>query len=203
MINHSYKLPEDNFIPIESLKSRIIIGETRNVEMKHFLGWKHRLNGKYLKTAPFTISSDGTIYQHFNPKYQSKFWRFHDYNSKNIVILLENEGPLIKDSKNKEFITWLGNIYSGRTNVIEKKWRNYNYWPSYSKEQFDSSIILVKHLLKEFNIPANCISHNTKLNTLNNYEGVLYKSNLERYYTDLNPTWDFELFKTKIEENEG
>ena len=34
------------------------------------------------------------------------------------------------------------------------------------------------------------------------YKGVLYKSNIERHYTDLNPTWDFKTFKTKLEKYE-
>jgi hypothetical protein len=34
------------------------------------------------------------------------------------------------------------------------------------------------------------------------YKGVFYKSNIEKHYTDLNPTWEFEIFKTKIETNE-
>ena len=41
--------------------------------MRHFESWINRRNGNYKKTTPFTIDVDGTIYQHYDPKYYSDF----------------------------------------------------------------------------------------------------------------------------------
>ena len=197
----TYSLSDFNYVPVEFVKSQIILGSTHNNDMKHIIGWSHRYNGKYKKTAPFTIDKNGLVYQHFNPKFHSKFFRNKQLNLKSIVILLENDGWLLKDDKKNEFITWSGNIYSQPTDIFDKRWRNYNYWAPYSQEQFESALKLVTKLCYDFNIPLNAISHNTKIDNLADFNGVLYRSNLEKYYTDLNPSWDFELFKQKIEKN--
>jgi hypothetical protein len=58
---------------------------------------------------------------------------------------------------------------------------------------------LVKKLCEEYKIPLNVVSHNTGFKDANKYEGVLYRSNFEKHYTDISPTWDFEKFKNKLE----
>jgi hypothetical protein len=71
----THSLSDFNYVPVEYVKSQIILGSTHNNDMKHIIGWSHRYNGKYKKTAPFTIDKNGLIYQHFNPKFHSKFFR--------------------------------------------------------------------------------------------------------------------------------
>lgn len=195
----TYQLPIDNYIPIESNKSQIIIGHSFNHNMRHFNGWLKRYNGQYKKTAAFTISEAGLIYQHFNPRFYSNYFKDTNINIKSVIILLENDGWLIKDSENNQFITWIGDIYNESSKVVEKRWRGYNFWAPYSEQQFESMIELVKSLCDELNIPLTAIGHNTKVDKLINYKGVIYKSNIEKYHTDINPSWDCELFKTKIE----
>ena len=43
------------------------------------------------------------------------------------------------------------------------------------------------------------MTHNVKMNDLEDYKGILYKSNIETYYTDLSPAFDFEYFINNIE----
>ena len=195
----THRLPIENYISIESKKEQIVIGNTFNHDMRHFVGWLHRHNGYYKKTAAFTIKPDGLIYKHFDPKYYSKFFDEIQLNRKSIVILLENDGYLINDSEKNEFITWIGDIYKKPSEVVAKRWRGYDYWSPYTKEQLESATELVKLLCSEFDIPLLAIGHNTKADKLTEFKGVLYKSNLQKHYTDLNPSWDCELFKNKIE----
>ena len=61
----TYKLPADNYYPIEFPKHQIIIGHTFNTGMNHTIGWKTRCNGKYKNVSTFTIDKDGKIYQHY------------------------------------------------------------------------------------------------------------------------------------------
>jgi hypothetical protein len=198
-----YSLSVKNYIPIESKKSLIVIGNTLNCEMKHVIGWLHRLNGEYKKTAAFTISSDGIVYKHFEPKYFSRFFKNNnELNNRSIVILLENLGPLIKDVDKNVFLTWTDDIYNEINDVFDKKWRGYNFWTPYTDKQIASLIELVQVLCDRFDIPLKAIGHNTKVTNISDFNGVIYKSNLEKHYIDPNPNLDYELIKNKIENYE-
>jgi uncharacterized UPF0160 family protein len=197
--NTTYSLTEKNYIPIETDKTQIVIGHTFNSDMKHFLGWNKRYNGKYKKTAAFTIDAAGFVYKHFEPKYSSEFLDTDELNNKSIVILLENNGWLVKDVEKNEYITWIGNIYNKPIDISEKRWRNYKYWDKYTDEQFESALELVNMLCEQFNIPKTVLAHNTKIDNFLDYKGVIYKSNLEKHYTDLSPSWNYEEFKHKLE----
>lgn len=197
--NVTYKLSEDNYIPIECIKTQIVLAHTFNHDMKHTVGWKHRNNGKTKKTAAFTIDAAGLVYNHFDSKFLSKFFGNLENDTKSIVILLENDGWLTKNDNN-EFITWVGDIYRNQEEVVEKKWREQEFWAPYTQEQFDSAVELVSSLCDEFFIPKTVPNHNTKIDLID-YQGVIYKSNIDKHYSDLNPTWKFGDFKNKLEEN--
>lgn len=195
----TYQLSEDNFYKEQTIKKCIVIAHSSASNLRHLMKWKQRLNGKYKKTAPFTIDVKGNIYQHFDPIYFSEFFGNPEQDKKNIVILLENEGWLIKNQEKNEFINWSGHIYNRPETVYERKWRGYTYWAPYTSAQFDSAAYLVNKLCDEFYIKKNVIPHNTKIDNLEDFEGVLYRSNLEKHYTDLSPAWNCENFKYKLE----
>lgn len=197
-----YPLSSDNYIPEESIKNQIIIGHSFNKDMRHYYGWKHRYNGLYKKTAAFTISLNGNVFQHFNPKFKSGFFENDELNNKSIVILLENEGWLVKKPHENKFITSIGDIYNKPEDIFFKKWRGFSYWCPYTKKQFDKTIELVIFLCNNFNIKRKSVSHNTKIDKLGEYEGIFYRSNIEKHFTDLGPSWNFEIFKEKIEQYE-
>lgn len=196
----TYSLSDSNYVKDATVKNRIIIGHTFSKNMNHFKGWEIRMNGKYKKTAMFTVTLKGDIYQHFSPNYYSTIFGDINLNESSISILLENEGWLIKDlnSENK-FINYVGHIYNRKDSVVEKRWRNHTYWAPYSEEQENSLYELVKELCDNFEIPLRAIGHNTNFETVKSYHGILYKSNFEKYYTDISPAWDCLKFKDKIE----
>lgn len=196
-IDETYLLPKLNYIEIESIKKQIIIGNTFNYDMRHIVGWLNRFNGKYKKTAAFTIDAAGIVYKHFEPSYQSEYFNDLELNNKSIVILLENEGWLTNNGENNQFISWLGHIYKGEK-VFHKKWRDYSHWSPYSEEQINSTILLAKKLCNEFLIPVTAMTHNTKVEDLEDYKGILYKSNLSKHYTDVSPAFDFDYFINNI-----
>jgi len=196
--NTSYKLTKDNYKAVECEKTQIVIGNTNNRDMRHVIGWLHRYNGIYKKTAAFTIDKEGNVFKHFEPKYYTRYFNNLVLDKKTIVILIENEGWLLKNGENNEFITWVGDIYN-QANPIEKKWRGYDHWVPYTEKQFESVTNLVKILCEEFDIPMTAIGHNTKVDNIADFSGVVYKSNLDRHFTDISPAWDFEGFKNKLE----
>jgi hypothetical protein len=194
----TYQLEEKNYIPIECIKKQIVIGHTNNREMKHFVGWQKRHNGQHKKTAAFTIDAAGVVYQHFDPKYQSKYFDKLEQNTKSIIILLENDGWLTRKSVNDVFYNWKGDIYNGT--VVGKLWRGYKMWAQYNDKQVESCVELVNKLCDEFFIPNIAMSHNTKIDDLSDFQGIVYKSNIEKYYNDLSPAWNCEEFKNKLEQ---
>tara|TARA_R100000908_G_scaffold23482_1_gene9511 strand:+ start:19503 stop:20129 length:627 start_codon:yes stop_codon:yes gene_type:complete len=197
-----YKLTKKNYIPQGTKKNKIVIGVTYSNNMSHYTGWSNRNNGAYTRTAMFTVSMDGKVYEHFSPNYFSDFMLKPDLNESSITILLENEGWLIKDLTNEnKYINYVGHIYNRKDSVINKRWRNQTYWAPFTDKQVDSTIKLVAELCKNFNIPMNVVSHNTNLDDAQNFNGVLYRSNFEKYYTDITPAWDFKYFKNKLEKN--
>jgi hypothetical protein len=200
--NSKYPISDKNYIQIETIKKQIVIGHISENEKNNFAKWTNRLNGNYTKTAPFTINKKGNVYKHFDPIYCSNILGNNDLDKKSIVILLENDGWLIKDFEKNKYINWIGYIYNKPEEIVEKKWRNYFYWAPYTNEQFNSTLELVNKLCEDFYIPKVAISHNTKIDDLDNFSGILYKSNLEKHFTDLSPAWDFEMFKYKLENNE-
>ena len=96
----TYYLTTNNYIFEETDKDKIVIGNTFSTNMNHYIGWSTRYNGKYKKTANYTVRLDGSIYEHFNPKYHSNFTDYISLDKTIISIVLENEGWLIKDLNN-------------------------------------------------------------------------------------------------------
>lgn len=195
----TYELPETNYFKEQTIKKQIIIAHSSLNGMGHIIKWKHRLNGHYKKTAAFTVDLVGNIYQHFDPIYFSELFGKLEQDKQCIQILLENEGWLIKNEEKNQFLNWCGHIYNRPEGVIERKWRGYTFWAPYSDAQIEATRKLVNKLCDDFYIKREVIAHNTKVDNLESIEGILYKSNFEKHYTDLSPAWNCENFKYNLE----
>jgi len=195
----TYALKEDNYIQQEFKKRQIIVGSTGRKDMLHYGSWIYRHNGKYKKTSTFTIDKKGNIFQHYNPKYYSKFiGKVQDKAS--ISISMVNEGWLDLDSMHGRYIDWLGNIYNKDEEVVTKKWRNHLYWMSYTKEQIESLKFLVTYLTEEYNIPKNILNHNAYYEDVDLFDGIVYRSNYLEEVSDITPA--FNIAELKKIENE-
>ena len=62
---------------------------------------------------------EGKIYNHFEPKFHARYFNNLELDKKTIVILLENEGWLLNNQENNQFITWLGDIYNKEEQIFE------------------------------------------------------------------------------------
>ena len=118
-------------------------------------------------------------------------------NKNSIIISLENFGWLEKEPLTNQYVNWIGDIYKGE--VYEKKWRDYFFWHPYTNNQIESTAYLCMNLFKEIPIKQNFIGHNTKINGIEKFEGVCTRSNYDSESTDINPSFNFELFIKKIE----
>jgi len=190
-----YMLDESNYIKEDTKKSKIVLMNTLNGGMSHVNGWRTRMNGEYKHTSAFTIDRDGVVHQHYPPEYWSKV--FNKKVDKEIIpISLVNYGYLKMENPETGFITWLRDIYNGEE-VFEKRWRGYRYWEPYTEAQKNSAVSLIDGLCETFDIERNSVPYNIKIDSPESFNGIMYRSNFDKYYCDLSPAWDFTLFTVK------
>lgn len=199
LMKNTHLLGIENFYQTEYRKKQIIIGNTFASDLNHITRWQTRMNGKCKNTAPITILKDGTIHIHFDPKHHSDFMDVKDIDMYAIPIVLENQGWLTKDLQNDRYLTWVGDIYNEENGVVETRWRNHTYWTPYTDEQVDSLVKVCKYLCERFDIPLETLSHNTYVNLVEDFEGITYKGNFSKYYSDVSPAFKFDEFKNKLE----
>jgi hypothetical protein len=94
-------------------------------------------------------------------------------------------------------INWIGDIYKKK--VFERKWRDEYFWDPYEKTQLESLSKLTKNLCGEFEIPVDCIGHNVKQEGVEFFRGVVSRSNYDIDFKDVNPSFNFKLFKELLE----
>ena len=178
-------------------KHQIILSHTsRNVE-NYLQSLKFRYNGKNPKIPNYVITKEGKILSLLSNTEHSKFLSEVNVNRNSVVIVLENLGWLEKEPLTNHYVNWIGDIYKG--NVFEKKWRDYYFWQPYTPIQVENTSILCSKLLKEMKIKNQVIGHNTKINGIEKYDGIVSKSNFDTDYTDVSPAFNFEEFIKKIE----
>ena len=188
-----------NSIGKHKKKTQIILTHTSRNLRDYFLSLKYRFNGKFYRIPHYVIDREGNVSQLLPNGVYSKFFIDEHLNKNSIVISLENFGWLEKEPLNNQYVNWIGDIYKGE--VYEKKWRDYFFWHPYTKEQITSTALLCVKLSEEVSIKKNFVGHNTKINGIEKFEGVVTRSNYESDATDVSPSFNFELF-TKTIENE-
>ncbi len=190
---NTYQLTENNYHTEIYDKKQIVIGNTNRRDMLHYASWIYRLNGKNKKTAAFTVTKEGVIYQHYDPKYYSDFLG-QESDKITISIVLENLGWFRKDSVNNKYIDWLGNYHKKLDEeVLMKRWRNHLYWDIYTNEQLISLKKLVIQLCDTYNINKRSIGCNVFNQDTDLFNGITFRSNYYQELTDVNPSFSFEL----------
>jgi len=178
-------------------KRQIILTHTsRNVE-NYLASLRYRHNGKYKKIPNYVITKDGKILQLLDNIEHSEYFTDININRNSVIICLENLGWLEKQPLENNYVNWIGDIYKGK--AFERKWRDYFFWEPYSEIQVQSLTILCKSIMKELKISKYVIEHNTKINGIEKFGGILSKSNFDSYSTNLSPAFDFEFFRKQLE----
>ncbi len=178
-------------------KKQIILTHTSRNLKDYISSLKYRYNGKYDKVPNFIIGRDGVIYRLLPEIGFSNYFQEENINRNSIIISLENLGWLQKMPLNDYYVNWIGDIY--KEQVYERKWRDYFFWQPYTETQINSCVELCKILFKEYSIHKKCVGHNTKVEGIERFEGIVSKSNFDSKYTDLSPAFNFENFLKKIE----
>jgi len=181
-------------------KNQIILIHTGREYNSYINSLTYRFNGNYNKIPNYIITRNGDIIQLLNNIEYSNIFDYPNINRNGIIISLENLGWLNKEPLKDYYINWIGDIYKGK--VYEKKWRDYFFWEPYTEIQTEKTIELCKKIFSEMSIKPQFIGHNTKINGIEKYEGVVSRSNYDIMYTDINPSFNFEYFLKKLENEE-
>jgi N-acetyl-anhydromuramyl-L-alanine amidase AmpD len=178
-------------------KKQIILCHTSREVEEYLASLKFRYNSKYDKIPNYVITKNGTILQLLPNDGHTNFFSEDNINRNAIVVCLENLGWLEKKPLTNHHINWKGSIYNQQ--VYEKKWRDFFFWEPYTSKQIKTVAELCYHLTTEIRIKKNCVAHNTKIDGIEGFEGIVSRSNFNSKYTDLNPSFNFETFTKLIE----
>jgi N-acetyl-anhydromuramyl-L-alanine amidase AmpD len=180
-------------------KTQIILCHTSREVEEYLASLKFRYNAKYDKIPNYVITREGKVLQLLSDQGYGNFFDDHITNKLSIFVMLENLGWLEKKPLTNHYINWKGSIYNEQ--VYEKKWRDFYFWQPYTTQQIKMTADLCKHLTETLQIGKTCVGHNTKVDGIENFEGICSRSNYGSNYTDLNPSFNFETF-IKFLENE-
>lgn len=178
-------------------KKQIILCHTSREVEEYLTSLKFRYNSKYDKIPNYIVTKNGTILKLLPDDGHSNFLLEPNINRNSIIICLENLGWLEKKPLTNYYINWKGSIYNQE--VYEKKWRDFFFWEPYSEDQVKSTAELCLQLTEILNIKKKCVGHNTKIDGVEHFEGIVSKSNFDGRFTDLNPSFNFESFNKLIQ----
>ena len=177
-------------------KKQIILCNTSSSLEHHLVKLTTRYNGKYKKIPHYTISLDGTVYEHIPPEYVSNFISFDTIDEQAIIIVLENVGWLDYNLKQNEFFDWKGDPYLGQ--VFERTWKNKRFWSTYKSVQIESLVTLLNYLCDRCSIEKHFTGNNVTITKPKTFKGVLNRSNYNKNYYDLSPAMDFEYITNNL-----
>lgn len=180
-------------------KTQIILSHTSREVEQYLASLKFRYNGNYNRIPNFLITRGGDVLQLIPEIGYTNYFKNDGVNENSVVISMENLGWLEKKPLSNYYINWIGSIYKGE--VYEKKWRDFFFWQPYTQLQVDSLVELCLQLTDSLQIEKRSIGHNTKIDGITKWNGIISRSNIDSKYTDLNPSFNFENF-TKFFENE-
>ncbi len=144
-------------------KERIVMHFTAG----HLAGDLRTLTGELHVSVAYVIARDGAIYQLFDPS----FWSYHlgpgsiggnkTQSSATIGIELSNYGPLMRNGNDLETIYSLATKRDVYCTLDDREqylnlpelYRNRSYYASCTDAQYDSLILLLRHLTHQFSIP--------------------------------------------------
>ena len=188
-----------NFKPLgkQKKKNQIILTHTgRNVE-NYLASLLYRCNGKFDRIPNYVIKKNGDILQLLDNIEHTNYFNEPNINRNGIIISLDNLGWLEKQPLENYYVNWIGDIYNGIP--YERKWRDYFFWDKYTNNQYESLTTLIKILMSEMKIPKEISGHNTKINGIEMFKGVVSKSNFDVNSTDVNPSFDFDKLRNMLD----
>jgi N-acetyl-anhydromuramyl-L-alanine amidase AmpD len=199
MFNLIEKL-SNNFVGTNQNKTQIILTHTSRDVEEYLTSLKYRMNGKFPRIPHYVVAKDGSVIQTLSEEQYSDFFYYSQINEQSIIVSLENLGWLEKVPLKDQYTNWIGNIYKGVP--YEKKWRDYFFWDPYTETQLISTAELCINLIKENKIERKCVGHNTQIEGIEKFGGIVSHSNFSKNFTDVSPAFNFEQFVKYIKDEQ-
>ncbi|MBL7813907.1 MAG: N-acetylmuramoyl-L-alanine amidase [Saprospiraceae bacterium] len=155
-------------------------------------------------SVPFVIARDGGIYRLFG----SEAWAFHVgknpvgstneiLSRSSIGIELSNYGPLTLQGN--DLLTPYGDVYCSVNDTSEyiklpKPYRGKSYFASFTEEQYDALIVLLRYLTALFNIPRAFLPENVRYEATTQavgFKGIVSHVNVRADKIDIGPAFDW------------
>jgi hypothetical protein len=177
-------------------KSQILISFSGRKDDYYYKHMVHKECGKTKKWNTYTISRDGIVSVHYDPKYYSDFTGNNIVDMSSISIVLENMGPL--SLVNDHYLNFL-NEECDEINEINKKFIRYDYYEKIYDKQMHSLADLCLILCDKFDIPIKCLEFQYYNKSINKFNGILFTSNYNEDSGGVNPTFDIAKFSEMLE----
>ena len=181
-----------NIVRKRSKKTQIFLYDTQRRFDEYIMKLKYRQNGKYDDIPHFIVLKNGDVYQVFDTKFSSNTFNDPELDKKFIKIAMENLGWLTKNTITGVLNNWINDKY--RAEPFVKKWRDHYFWEPYSKDQITSLVTLCKELCEKNKIPYQSVPSHGYIESVVKFKGIVCKSNFLNIYTDINPSFDFNVF---------
>lgn len=186
-------------IKTSSKKTQIILSESKRSAKNYINSLKYRYNGKNPYIPNYVVNKEGEIFKILEDTQHSDYMGIESVDKQSIIVVLENYGWLVKNAIENTYVNYVGDIY--KKEVFQKKWRDNLYWDKYEKKQITALSKLLNEICDKMDIEKECIGTNVRYNEIQDFKGIVSKSNYDFVYKDLNPSFDFELL-TKLLKNE-
>jgi N-acetyl-anhydromuramyl-L-alanine amidase AmpD len=184
--------PSEYFTEKIPKKTRICIHHTQGNSAASSIEWWKSQPDK-VGTA-YVIDRDGTVYQAF----PDEAWAYQfglknvakrmEYEKTTIGIELANLGPITKLASGA-FVDQYGKPFKGAT--TNSKWRGFEYWEDYTKEQYDSLRMLLGMIRIKYNFPYKpSLNIEFDLSVFDKCT-VITHANVRRDKTDVSPAFNW------------
>jgi hypothetical protein len=187
-----------NIIRKKTKKNQILLYDTKRRVDDFVNKIKYRKNSKYEDIPHFLVSKLGNVYQIFDTDHSSQTFKDEKIDKKIIKIAIENLGWLNKNTINGFLNNWIGDPYRGEPFI--KNWRNHYFWDKYNEDQLLKISELCDFLCEKHNITKQIVPSQGFFNNVRNFKGVVCKSNFSDIYTDINPSFNFNIFFKNAEQ---
>ena len=181
-------------------KTQILLYDTKRRIDDFIKMLKYRREGKYEDIPHFCITKTGKIYKLIEPDYMTKTFGESSVDRKQIKIAIENLGWLNKNTIMGTYSNWINDIFRGEPHL--RGWRGYFYWDTYSKEQLNALADLCLLLCAHYDIPYQSVPSSGFFENAKNFNGIVSKSNFSDIYTDINPSFNFNIFEENVKQTE-
>lgn len=195
-----FNLPKLNYKKKKYKKSQILLYDTKRRVDDFIKMIKYRKNGKYEDIPHFCITKTGKVYKLIEPEYMTNSFGDPEIDRKQIKIAIENLGWLNRNTIIGTYSNWINDVYRGEPHI--RGWRNYFYWDTYTKEQLTALADLCLVLCVQYDIPYQCVPSSGYFENARKFHGIVSKSNFSDIYTDINPSFNFNIFQENATKTE-